>query len=727
MSLEKISIRLENCYGIRSVTHEFDFSNSAVYAIYAPNGSMKTSFAQTFKDLSEDNPSKDRVFPGRVSTRTIVDSTGANVKKECVYVVSPYDEGLGVTEKTAVLLVDAKLRKEYERLHAELNRSKKKFLTSMRKQSKSRLDLEREISFAFTRQDGHFYRALRRVEDEVESQQDAPLANIKYNMLFNDRVKNFLETQDFKVAVEDYVRKYNELLDESKYFSRETFNYYNASTVARSLASNGFFDAKHSVNLYGEEKIEINSQDQLEALVAKEKERISSDHNLRRKFAEIEKLLTKNAQLRGFQDYLAENEILLPKLANIDVLKEEVWKSYFKVHFDIYQNLIDQYRAMQKRKVEIESEARKQRTQWESVIDIFNSRFFVPFKLVLQNRERVILGTDPIPQLGFVFDEGQGGDRTDVNKETLMRALSTGEKKAFYILNIIFEVEARRKAQQETLFVFDDIADSFDYRNKYAIVQYLIDIGEEPNFKQILLSHNFDFFRTVNSRFVRYDQCLMAIKTSGGVSIAQATGIKNPFVNDWKRAFFNDQKKRIASIPFLRNLIEYTRGNRDQDFAKLTSLLHWKADSEDITQGDLDEIYNRLFGGCRTCQDSRAVVVRGIEAIADRCISNPGPVDSVNFEDKIVLSIAIRIVAERFMVRKISDSQFTSSIVANQTQRLLKRFSQVYPAEVQALNVLKSVVLMTPENIHLNSFMYEPILDMSDEHLRRLYCQVKVL
>jgi hypothetical protein len=31
------------------------------------------------------------------------------------------------------------------------------------------------------------------------------------------------------------------------------------------------------------------------------------------------------------------------------------------------------------------------------------------------------------------------------------------------------------------------------------------------------------------------------------------------------------------------------------------------------------------------------------------------------------------------------------------------------------------VILMTPENIHLNSFMFEPIIDMSDEHLRKLY------
>ena len=34
---------------------------------------------------------------------------------------------------------------------------------------------------------------------------------------------------------------------------------------------------------------------------------------------------------------------------------------------------------------------------------------------------------------------------------------------------------------------------------------------------------------------------------------------------------------------------------------------------------------------------------------------------------------------------------------------------------------------MTPENIHLNSFMYEPILDMAPEHLKRLYADVKAV
>ena len=132
------------------------------------------------------------------------------------------------------------------------------------------------------------------------------------------------------------------------------------------------------------------------------------------------------------------------------------------------------------------------------MIDIFNSRFFVPFQLIPKNRISVILGDEPILHLGFTFKEN--GDEADVEKQTLMKTLSTGEKKALYILNIIFEVEARRKANQETLFIADDIADSFDYRNKYAIIQYLLDIAEGEHFKQILLTHNFDFFRTVNSR-----------------------------------------------------------------------------------------------------------------------------------------------------------------------------------------------------------------------------------
>lgn len=67
-----------------------------------------------------------------------------------------------------------------------------------------------------------------------------------------------------------------------------------------------------------------------------------------------------------------------------------------------------------------------------------------------------------------------------------MRFLSTGERKALYVLNVIFEIQRRIKDGIETLVVVDDLADSFDYQNKYAIIQYLKDISQDGRFKLII-------------------------------------------------------------------------------------------------------------------------------------------------------------------------------------------------------------------------------------------------
>jgi hypothetical protein len=720
--VNKLSVDLDNCYGIKKLKQEFDFSEHRTYAIYAANGAMKSSLAQTFKDVAEGTPSRDRIFPTRVCSRKITDQNGVELPKESIFVIPPYNEEFGHTEKISTLLVDAKLRKEYEQLHVEIDKSKEDFLKALKSQSGSKRDLELEISTTFTRAEDQFYRALVRVKEEVLAQKDAPFSGVAYDTIFDEKVVTFLETKDFKTAIEDYIKRYNELLAASTYFKKGTFTYYNAATIAKNLADNGFFKANHSVTLNAKEKREITTQKQLEELIAKEKEGISQDKALRGKFEEIEKLLYKNAEVRKFGSYLAEHEELLSKLANSDQFKEEVWKSYFKANAALYEILVEKYQSAEKRKKEIEEEARTQRTQWEEVLEIFNQRFVVPFKLTAENRVSVMLGAEPILVLGFVFEDG--ADAMTVEKPTLMQVLSTGEKKALYVLNIIFEVQARRKVKQETLFVIDDVADSFDYKNKYAIIQYLKEISDEPYFRQIILTHNFDFLRTIRSRFVNYSHCLMASKSSAGLSLNPAVGIKNVFVNDWKPHFFDDPKKKIASIPFIRNLIEYTHGDDDADFIKLTSLLHWKADTASFPESELDRIYNRVFGIKERPTNGKRPIIDIIHSEAVNCVKAG---EGVNFEHKIVLSIAIRIAAEQFMVDKIKDPAFVNAINANQSQKLLAKFEQLFSGEVGAIKVIQRVVLMTPENIHLNSFMYEPILDMSDEHLRKLYTDVRAL
>lgn len=720
--MKTLTIDLEHCYGIRKLTAMLDFSKSSAIAIYAPNGSMKTSLAQTFQDIAGGTASKDRIFPARVCKRNVKDETGADLPKDSVLVVQPYEKEMGHTAKTSTLLVNPALRQEYEQLHADIDAARDALLKALREQSGSKRDVEKEFSLAFTANDNKFYIALNRIRDEVANRPDAPLKDVPYDLIFDEKVQSFLDTKDFKTAIDGFIKKYNELLAASTYFKKGVFNYYNASQIAKQLANNGFFAAKHSVNLNAGEKKEITTQKELEDLISKEKEAISKDKDLRKKFADIENLIQKSAGMRDFEAYLLNHEELLAKFANMADFRQEVWKAYIDARFDLYKALLDRYQAAEARRKEIEEQAKKERTQWEHVIDIFNERFFVPFKLEASNRVDVILGQQEMLSLDFIFNDGT--EQAPVDRASLLQALSTGEKKALYVLNILFEIEARKKAGQDTLIVVDDIADSFDYKNKYAIIQYLMDISESPHFKQILLTHNFDFYRTVESRFVGYSNCLMTSKTSTGVTLEPAAGIKNVFTKDWKGAFFKDPMKKIASISFIRNLIEYTRGETDPEFVKLTSLLHWKADSLGITVADLDAVYNGLFATKDSSADGQKPVVDLIADEAAKCLKAP---EGINFANKVVLAIATRLAAERFMVGKIADPAFVASIKANQTAMLLKRFQALFPGEAGAIGVLQRVALMTPENIHLNSFMYEPILDMSDEHLRKLYGEVMTL
>nr|WP_288453959.1 hypothetical protein [uncultured Pseudomonas sp.] len=121
------------------------------------------------------------------------------------------------------------------------------------------------------------------------------------------------------------------------------------------------------------------------------------------------------------------HRLFVQNLGNVPAFKEDVWKSYLKVRFEPFQDLLNKYQAAQTRRKEIEEQAAKERTQWEEVIDMFNDRFFVPFKLEAVNRLSVILGQEPILSLGFTFEDGV--DKAAVDRNALMQALSTGKKK----------------------------------------------------------------------------------------------------------------------------------------------------------------------------------------------------------------------------------------------------------------------------------------------------------
>ena len=47
--------------------------------------------------------------------------------------------------------------------------------------------------------------------------------------------------------------------------------------------------------------------------------------------------------------------------------------------------------------------------------------------------------------------------------------------------------------------------------------------------------------------------------------------------------------------------------------------------------------------------------------------------------------------------------------------------------EKQKIEILKNINMITPESIHINSFMYEPIIDMTPNELVAIFSKSQML
>lgn len=720
--MDKLKVELKNCYGICALDSEFDFADGkSTHIIYAPNGVMKTSFSRVFYDYSMGLDSKDLIFTEKVPVRKILDINNNEIDKNIIFVIKPYDETFK-SDKISTLLVNEELKLKYDDIHKKINIEKDKLIIELKKTSGLKNSIEEEISMLFFGGKNNFFGALDIIKDEVLNDTDSIYSDISYAKVFDDNVITFLETGEFKKDIKKYIEKYDELLNASTYLKRG-FNHYNASTVHKNLNDNGFFKAQHSINLVSNgSKTEISSEKDLLKIIQDEKERIINDSELKKIFDSIDKKIS-NEKLRSFREYLFEHKEILPELINLKKFGQVLWISYLKNNKVLFENLVNEYKTAQQEIKAIIAQAKSERTDWENVVDIYNRRFYVPYKLVVKNKGDVILQTE-VPSIHYHFE----GREDSTEEKLLLSVLSQGEKRALYLLNIIFEIESRKKQGLKTLFIIDDIADSFDYKNKYAIIEYLQEITEFEKFFSIILTHNFDFFRTIQDRvgMNKYENSYMATRENNNLRLEKLKYkyISNPF-NNWKENLDNPVKL-IASVTFARNIAEYTGDN--DNFKKLTSILHMKPDTSTLKISDIENTYKEIFKDltCIPIDDKEKDILGLLYENVELIYENQTEI-GLNLENKIVLSMAIRLYAEKYMISRINDATFVNSIKINQTRKLFGRFKKDFSCEVENISILEKVNLMTPENIHLNSFMFEPILDISDFHLKQLYEEIKIL
>lgn len=715
-----LKTKLINCYGIKQLVHEFDFSDSRTntFAIYAPNGLMKTSFTRTFEELSGGREPKEERFNRPSTFEVFFDDE--KIKKENIYVLKSEIDTNSDDESVSNLLINQESKSAYDSLIKSIDKNKTSMISKLQKASGvPKKDIETVLMKDF--ESSNLIEALYEAK---RSDSNFNMDRVLYSEVFSTDAIKVLDSKEFTLKARDFVERYDEVFTNSGgLYLKGVFNPTKADASCNSLEKNSFFDAGHKVKIKGE-----TSDIGLEELKEKIKEvnkKIDSDQQLNT----LKTSLSKNAQTQALQSLLensssSEAELLITNLnkGKRDWFKKELWRMYIQNCSEVDTYLT----SWEDSKTEIEAlelQAETEAPQWNEAITLFNTRFVdMPFKLGLFNQSEAVLGKSKA-LLKFIFEDQD--DKKECTRSEISD-LSQGEKRALYLLNFIFDVEVLKKLERKTLFIIDDVADSFDYKNKHAILQYLDDLTKHDYFFQIILTHNFDFYRSLTN-FVPFKALLMANKTNTSIKLEKAEGVKNIFINLWKVKITKSKPIMYSCVPFTRNLIEYTKGDGDDDYLTLTKLLHWKDGTEEISEGKFYEIYNNVFGTNHDTSSQEKMIDILFNSADDIAASQT--INGLDLENKVLLSIAIRIKSERYITDRLRMKNNNPAYWSTHKTygRLLgQEFEKEFPAD-DAIPTLREVSVTVCSNIHLNSFMYEPILDLSLEHLSLLYKKIKAL
>lgn len=143
----------------------------------------------------------------------------------------------------------------------------------------------------------------------------------------------------------------------------------------------------------------------------------------------MDKALGKNAELKAFKTLLENDQTLLVELKDYEGFRNKIWLSHISVLEKETRLILDIYKSRKAELLQIIGRANDDVEKWNTTIEIFNSRFYVPFTISLQNQSDIILKND-IPKLIFTY---KGNIIPNNDEKLLLEVLSRGK-----VVHIIF-------------------------------------------------------------------------------------------------------------------------------------------------------------------------------------------------------------------------------------------------------------------------------------------------
>jgi hypothetical protein len=699
--------KMENAYGINSLRTNFG-GDSLFFqvAIYSPNGIFKTSFSRTLHNLSSNNLDdiEDRITHTKAAIDLeLVDDNGNIITKDLSNKVIVFSRELymssndlklnSCSNELRFLTTDKESKDQLDKIISDAISKMKISISNKIKAAKLKEDKAIEILIMKNIDDlelSDLEEIFRMVKD-IEIKDISKVDNKK---LFQ-KAYNPIDTEEFLDAANNYVSIYQKRLSEELFDG--DFNDSNCMAFLDQVKDSSFLNEEKKRGLYLKDNTYYDIA-KIKRIFSEAIKKISAEPRILDANRELMKSMgnsqESNALKKSFQkDPLLINQLALgrKKIILISLKNQGLEAGMF---LEEIENIKKDYAKLLK-------EAKTKQSQFEEAIKIYKNRFNPVFDVEIKNKEESILG-EKIPSIVF---KHKSQENVELNEETIRNILSSGEKTALNIISFIVNYEAKK--ENNPIIILDDLVETFDYANRHAFIEYIRDIVAEKR-TIIVLTHNYEFYRNLGRRIPELDK-LSAYSKNGIVSIE-----KNKKLNKDIESIFNVSKDEelILSIPYLREV----KTMLDMETKILDSCLHYKIDTKNISVSDLKKEYIKPI--VVTSDDTKKYYDL-LFSLADKInIDNHYDIDG-----KTILSIACRLLLES----KIIGDKF-ELIKDIKTNQLAKLKDDNYNLLTnKTIELIDRVQISTPEFIHGNAFMYEPLIDIDGNYLLETYKDIKGL
>lgn len=716
-----------NGFGILKldIEHTNTFEQNAI--IYSSNGTFKSSFSHAFHHLSlgtgdtvTDRLNIDKTTNGfkcKIEIDGKIYGETDQIPNLIVYSRELNEDSNWMKEDTVNQLI---VSKEYKKELEKINKS----ISSIRGYFDAQIKSNKLDTILQSNTEAMKFDDFTSLDDLIQNIEDLEnLEEIDFPKEFDlkklsQKAYAAIDTKDFESSAKSLVN-YVEKEIKGRFFDKD-FGIDGSLSIVKEFQKINFLNQYRKIVLIDRETSE---------------EYIFDDHI---KFAEfinleIEKIIGSNPEIKKQKESLDKvigNTVESGKIK--ENLKDLEWIKFYSngrknIIHSALKRILDKETILnhkneligQRKNVRaLEKKVVGEKTDFETALNIHKLRFKPPFSISIENKMNTILNLS-LPE--FIIKPNKNLESKKDYNET-RTILSTGERNAFDIINLIVKYETIAN-KKKAIVILDDIVESFDYGNRIAFIEYIKEMNDYGS-KVIVLTHNFEFYRTLTKRLDKVFKQFSCYNTNGLITITKGTDLYFKNGSMFKISDRSNESHRnltfeesfISSLPFVREVSEFTDTEE-----KYTDLFHIKEVSKNITVSQVINDIKSSFFKYEICDSAKSLLTLDknyYDFVIETC-ENVSKKQIGNFDiyRKIILAIGCRIKVEKLMIN--DDYTLLHDITKDQTRKLYKKIGLGLTEEFSG--IVERVLLCTSEFIHLNAFLYEPLVDIPPSELVMLF------